>query len=108
MRTTTFLALSLVLLIAAGMAQPGRCCGAAGQKPAGTALVVKAVAAALRPSLSRGLPKAQQGGAAGAVTAPGLAILAAYKNPPLPIWVAPTFESYVGHTRPGLALAGRF
>jgi len=42
------------------------------------------------------------------VTAPGLAILAAYKNPPLPIWVAPTFESYVGHTRPGVALAGRF
>jgi hypothetical protein len=39
---------------------------------------------------------------------PCLAIVAAYKNPPLPIWVAATFESYAGHTRPGFALAGRF
>jgi hypothetical protein len=113
MRTTTLLALAVVLTIGVALAQPGHCCGAAGHKSSRTALIVSVVSGAAAKAPVRGLSKvmAASAGTAGAEATsvnPCLAIVAAYKNPPLPVWVAPMFESYVGHTRPGIALAGRF
>lgn len=111
MRTTTLMGLAVVLTIVVALARPGHCCGAAAHKPARTGSTVSVVTGGARGATVRGLSKVMAVSAEpaeGAAANPCLAIVAAYKNPPLPIWVAPTFESYAGHTRMGFALAGRF
>ena len=110
MRRTTLLAMAMVLTIGVALVRPGHCCGAAGHKPARTGLVVSAVTVGARAATVRGLAKVMAATAepAEASVNPCVAIVAAYKNPPLPIWVAPTFESYAGHTRLGFAVLGRF